>query len=163
MSQCLGEDDARTVLIAQGEVGRCLTDHRSHVRHQPARWLRDGSRRERRAEENNRDSCSSEEGRDRKGSVHTAIMRHRRSLRGCHNVDQSKPVPGFVVPMKTIFPGDNPVVLLDRRQPPLNPSGKYQGSFANAPAMRANAGAVTASQADFQIPSNRRTITSSPT
>jgi len=39
----------------------------------------------------------------------------------CHNVDQNKPVPGFIVPMKTIFPGDNPVVLLDHRQPPLNP------------------------------------------
>jgi len=39
--------------------------------------------------------------------------------------------------MKTIFPDDNPVVLLDRRQPPLNPRGKYQGSFANTQAMRA--------------------------
>jgi hypothetical protein len=39
----------------------------------------------------------------------------------CHNANQSIPVPGFIVPMKTIFPGDNPVVLLDHRQPPLNP------------------------------------------
>ncbi len=39
---------------------------------------------------------------------------------GCHNVDQSKPVPAFIVPMKTIFPGDNPVVLA-QRMPPLNP------------------------------------------
>ncbi len=38
----------------------------------------------------------------------------------CHNVDQSKHVPSFVVPMKTIFPGDNPVVLT-QRMPPLNP------------------------------------------
>ena len=38
----------------------------------------------------------------------------------CHNVDQSKLVPGFIVPMKTIFPGDNPTVLAPR-QPPLNP------------------------------------------
>ena len=38
----------------------------------------------------------------------------------CHNVDQSKPVPSFIVPMKQIFPGDNPVVLA-QRMPPLNP------------------------------------------
>ncbi|MDQ6621304.1 MAG: hypothetical protein M3Z31_16695 [Pseudomonadota bacterium] len=40
---------------------------------------------------------------------------------GCHNVDQGKPVPAFIVPMKTIFPGDNPMVLLPERDPPLNP------------------------------------------
>ena len=39
---------------------------------------------------------------------------------GCHNVDQGKRVPSFLVPMKTIFPGDNPVVLA-QRDPPLNP------------------------------------------
>jgi cytochrome c2 len=38
----------------------------------------------------------------------------------CHNVDQSKPVPAGIVPMKSIFPGDNPVVLA-QRMPPLNP------------------------------------------
>lgn len=38
----------------------------------------------------------------------------------CHNVDQSKFVPPFIVPMKTIFPGDNPIVLA-QRMPPLNP------------------------------------------
>lgn len=38
----------------------------------------------------------------------------------CHNVDQSKRVPSFLIPMKTIFPGDNPV-LLAQRMPPLNP------------------------------------------
>jgi mono/diheme cytochrome c family protein len=26
---------------------------------------------------------------------------------GCHNVDQGRPVPTFIVPMKRIFPGDN--------------------------------------------------------
>ena len=40
---------------------------------------------------------------------------------GCHNVNQGKPVPAFIVAMKTIFPGDNPVVLLAQRDPPLNP------------------------------------------
>ncbi len=38
----------------------------------------------------------------------------------CHNVDQSKPVPAVILPMKTIFPGDNPVTLA-QRMPPLNP------------------------------------------
>ena len=39
---------------------------------------------------------------------------------GCHNVDPGRRVPSFLVPMKTIFPGDNPVVLAPR-MPPLNP------------------------------------------
>src|SRR5680860_37943 len=39
---------------------------------------------------------------------------------GCHNVDQSKFVPPFIVDMETIFPGDDPDVLLARRTPPLN-------------------------------------------
>ena len=45
----------------------------------------------------------------------------RSNCTSCHNVDQSKPVPAFVVAMNTIFPGDNPVVLLAQRDPPLNP------------------------------------------
>ena len=54
-----------------------------------------------------------------------AAARGRRVFRtnctSCHNVDQSRPVPAFIVDMKTIFPGDNPVVLLAQRDPPLNP------------------------------------------
>lgn len=46
----------------------------------------------------------------------------------CHNVDQGKPVPAFIVPMKTIFPGDNPVVLA-QRMPPLNPIMDTAGFF----------------------------------
>lgn len=46
----------------------------------------------------------------------------------CHNVDQSKPVPAFIVPMKRIFPGDNPVTLA-QRMPPLNPIMDTPGSF----------------------------------
>ncbi|MDQ3224206.1 MAG: hypothetical protein M3Q75_12170 [Gemmatimonadota bacterium] len=38
----------------------------------------------------------------------------------CHNVDQGRPVPTFIVPMATIFPGDAPVTLATR-VPPLNP------------------------------------------
>lgn len=45
----------------------------------------------------------------------------RNSCTACHNVDQGKSVPAFTVPMKTIFPGDAPVVLLAVRDPPLNP------------------------------------------
>ena len=46
----------------------------------------------------------------------------------CHNVDQSKAVPSFVVPMKEVFPGDNPVVLA-QRMPPLNPIVDTPGVF----------------------------------
>ena len=46
----------------------------------------------------------------------------------CHNVDQSKPVPANIIPMKTIFPGDNPVILA-QRMPPLNPVMDTPGFF----------------------------------
>jgi hypothetical protein len=46
----------------------------------------------------------------------------------CHNVDQSKFVPTFIVPMKTIFPGDNPVILAARMSP-LNPVQDTPGFF----------------------------------
>ncbi len=49
----------------------------------------------------------------------TAFQSHR--CTNCHNVDQGKFVPTFIVPMKTIFPGDNPIALLPQRTPPLNP------------------------------------------
>ena len=39
---------------------------------------------------------------------------------GCHNVDQSRAVPTFLVPMKRIFPGDHPETLA-QRMAPLNP------------------------------------------
>ncbi|MDQ3195269.1 MAG: hypothetical protein M3Q32_02545 [Pseudomonadota bacterium] len=41
---------------------------------------------------------------------------------GCHNVDQARAVPGFVVAMATIFPGDNPVTLLASRATPMFPT-----------------------------------------
>ena len=44
----------------------------------------------------------------------------RASCTACHQVDQSKMVGPAIVPMKTIFPGDNPVILA-QRDPPLNP------------------------------------------
>ena len=47
---------------------------------------------------------------------------------GCHNVDQSKAVPAFIVPMKQIFPGDNPTILAER-QPPLNAIQNTPDSF----------------------------------
>ena len=45
----------------------------------------------------------------------------RSNCTSCHNVDQGKSVPAFTVAMKTIFPGDNPLVLLATRDAPLNP------------------------------------------
>lgn len=38
----------------------------------------------------------------------------------CHNVDQKRPVPNIIVPMKRVFPGDTPAILA-QRMPPLNP------------------------------------------
>ncbi len=46
----------------------------------------------------------------------------------CHNIDQSRRVPSFLVPMKTIFPGDNPVTLA-QRMAPLNPVLDTPGFF----------------------------------
>ena len=62
-----------------------------------------------------------------------AIARGREAFRTqgcttCHNVDQSKRVPSSLIPMKTIFPGDNPVVLA-QRMPPLNPVMDTPGYF----------------------------------
>lgn len=62
-----------------------------------------------------------------------AISRGRDMFRAegcttCHNVDQEKPVPAGLVPMKVIFPGDNPVVLA-QRMPPLNPVLDTMGVF----------------------------------
>ena len=45
----------------------------------------------------------------------------RNKCTSCHNVDQAKPVPAFIVAMKDIFPGDDPVTLLAMRDAPLNP------------------------------------------
>ena len=49
----------------------------------------------------------------------------------CHNVDQSKAVPSFIVPMKTIYPGDDPKILA-QREPPLNPIEHTPGSTFDA-------------------------------
>lgn len=47
---------------------------------------------------------------------------------GCHNVDQSKAVSAMIIPMKQIFPGDNPTILA-QRQPPLNAIQDTPDSF----------------------------------
>jgi len=54
-----------------------------------------------------------------------AAQRGRQSFRtagctDCHNVNQGKFVPPNIIAMKTIFPGDAPMVLA-QRMPPLNP------------------------------------------
>lgn len=46
----------------------------------------------------------------------------------CHNVDQTKAVPTFLVAMATIFPGDSPVTLAQRTAP-LNPVLNTPGSL----------------------------------
>ena len=46
----------------------------------------------------------------------------------CHNVDQGRAVPTFIVPMRTIFPGDAPEQLATRT-PPLNPVLNTTGAF----------------------------------
>lgn len=46
---------------------------------------------------------------------------------------QSRFVPFGVVPMKVIFPGDNPVVLLPQRTPPLNPILDTPGNIFQNP------------------------------
>ena len=57
---------------------------------------------------------------DAKVAAHGRQLFRTSGCTGCHNVDQGKPVPLNVIAMKTIFPGDNPVILA-QRQPPLNP------------------------------------------
>jgi CxxC motif-containing protein (DUF1111 family) len=65
---------------------------------------------------------------DSKAISHGRDMFRTMGCTACHNVDQSKPVPAGIVPMKTIFPGDNPVVLA-QRMPPLNPVQDTMGIF----------------------------------
>ncbi|MBA2491686.1 MAG: hypothetical protein H0V34_08290 [Gammaproteobacteria bacterium] len=67
-----------------------------------------------------------------------AVERGRQLFRtvgctGCHNVDQSRFVPPFIVAMETIFPGDDPDVLLARRTPPLNPTLNTPGNIVENP------------------------------
>ena len=46
----------------------------------------------------------------------------------CHNLDQNKRIGPMIVPMKNIFPGDNPVILA-QREAPLNPVQNTVNSF----------------------------------
>ena len=67
-------------------------------------------------------------------AVDAAVLARGRALfrtncTTCHNVDQGKAVPAFTVPMKTIFPGDSPIVLLAMRDAPLNPVLDTPGSI----------------------------------
>ena len=63
----------------------------------------------------------------------------RNNCTSCHNVDQGKAVPAFTVPMKTIFPGDAPVVLLAARDPPFNPILDTPGNIYDDKAAVVNA------------------------
>lgn len=58
---------------------------------------------------------------DAEGAVSRGRSRFRVNCAFCHNVDQNTFVPPAIVPMRVIFPGDRPVVLLAQRMAPLNP------------------------------------------
>lgn len=62
----------------------------------------------------------------------TAEARGRELFRAactrCHNVDQGKPVPALLIPMKKIFPGYQPTVIA-KRKPPLSPVQNSPGTF----------------------------------
>ncbi|MEO6239631.1 MAG: hypothetical protein ABIQ52_21755 [Vicinamibacterales bacterium] len=55
------------------------------------------------------------------GAIARGRARFRINCTACHNLDQSTFVPPAIVPMRFIFPGDQPVVLLPQRMAPLNP------------------------------------------
>ena len=55
------------------------------------------------------------------GAVARGRARFRINCTFCHNLDQSIFVPPAIVPMRVIFPGDAPMVLLPQRTAPLNP------------------------------------------
>ena len=65
---------------------------------------------------------------DAKAATHGRELFRTSGCTSCHNADQSKPVPANIIPMKTIFPGDNPTVLA-QRDPPLNPVMDTPGVF----------------------------------
>ncbi|MDQ3006572.1 MAG: hypothetical protein M3R47_14460 [Chloroflexota bacterium] len=50
------------------------------------------------------------------------------SCTSCHNSSQGEAVPSNIIPMKQIFPGDNPQTLAVR-EPPLNPVLNSPGTF----------------------------------
>ncbi len=52
----------------------------------------------------------------------------RANCTSCHNVDQNKPVPAQLIPMKGIFPGYKPIILA-KRKPPLTPIQNSPGTF----------------------------------
>jgi len=52
----------------------------------------------------------------------------RANCTGCHNVDQSGPVPTALVRMEEIMPGYKPEIL-GKRQPPLSPVQNAPGTF----------------------------------
>ncbi len=52
----------------------------------------------------------------------------RTACTSCHNVDQSKPVPPVLVPMKRIWPGYMAQIIANRK-PPLSPIQNSPGTF----------------------------------
>ena len=66
---------------------------------------------------------------DNEGAVARGRAQFRINCTFCHNVDQNTFVPPAIVPMRFIFPGDQPVVLLPQRMPPLNPIVNTPGNI----------------------------------
>jgi mono/diheme cytochrome c family protein len=62
------------------------------------------------------------------GAVARGRELFRANCTSCHNVDQSRPVPAQLIPMKRIFPGYQPKVIA-KRQPPLSPVQNSPGTF----------------------------------
>ncbi|MES2459189.1 MAG: hypothetical protein V4671_01300 [Armatimonadota bacterium] len=52
----------------------------------------------------------------------------RSNCTSCHNVDQSKPVPAVLIPMRRIYPGYRPMIIA-KRKPPLSPIQNAPGTF----------------------------------
>lgn len=76
------------------------------------------------------DSLAAPQGADADpAAIARGLALFRESCTACHNRDQSLFVPPFVVPMATIWPGDDPDTLLGRRQPPLNSILNSPGLF----------------------------------
>lgn len=57
---------------------------------------------------------------DAQAASHGRELFRTKGCTSCHNVNQGTAVPSNIIPMKKIFPGDNPTVLA-QREPPLTP------------------------------------------
>lgn len=73
------------------------------------------------------------------GAIARGRARFRINCTVCHSADQITFVPPAIVPMRFIFPGDQPVVLLPQRMAPLNPILDTPGNIFDDKAAVVNA------------------------